>query len=308
MKKISVLLVSLCLLLAAVPAFADGLPVYFQRSDLTHPEETVQWVDESPFAGMNEEDLLQVDFLGIRQGDCIIISYRGRRMLIDGGESFRFDAVRAYLKAKGIEHFDWFLLTHAHDDHIGLPRTLVLKGYGPDIQYSPYDPDESYTEWKPYVERLQKFGVEMVKLQTGDVIDIEDDVTMKIYRWDRKSAALMNGHSIVTMVQFGDARILLTGDIDGDTQNWLLENWAPEEFKCDIMKAPHHGNNLLQTAFADATAPSLMIITNPKSYTKTLNSQLAKRHIPRLHIPSTVHCQTDGKIWYVWLEKMPAYN
>lgn len=303
MKKALLFLIVLILLFST--AIAEGAGICYQRSSITKLSGDVLWVDESPFAGTDENDLLQVDFVGIRQGDCIIISYKGYRMLVDGGEGFRIATVERYLASKGITHFDSFLLTHAHDDHIGIQEKLLYRTYGPDVQYSPYGDDEKYEAWTPYVNKLINAGIERVRLQTGDEITIQDDVTMQIYRWPRLSAGLMNSHSIVSMLSFGNARMLLTGDISGDTQTWLLENFDPALFKCDILKAPHHGNVQMATAFLDAVSPSLTVITNPKSATEAINRQLDKRGIARFDIFYTVHCQTDGNIWYVWLEKMP---
>ncbi|MBO2515676.1 MAG: hypothetical protein CW338_00170 [Clostridiales bacterium] len=290
---------------ATAPSAAEGLPVYFQRDSFVKPDSPVEWVDESPFAGTEEDELLQIDYLGIRQGDCIIITFRGKRMLVDGGENFRYAAVEKYLQSKRIDRFDCFLLTHAHADHIGLPVRMLNHGYIPQIQYSPYEEDDRYGEWSSYAKQLKEAGTELVRLQTGDTVSFGDDVTLKVFRWDAGGSISINDHSMVVMVQFGDARMLLTADVTGKAQKWLMQNFAPEEFKCDIMKAPHHGNNFLQAELADAASPSLVIITNPKSYTKDLNGQLDRRHIPHIDISVTVHCQTDGKVWYIWREKMP---
>ena len=76
-----------CLALLRAAALADGLPIYFQKSDTAAPYEQVEFVEGSPFA--EDAELLTVDVLGIRQGDCILISCGGETMLVDGGERYR---------------------------------------------------------------------------------------------------------------------------------------------------------------------------------------------------------------------------
>ena len=301
--RILSLVLFISVLMTALPSLAEGLPVYFQRDDYYKPE-FVQWVDESPF-DCPEEDLLQIDFVGIRQGDCIIISYKGKRMLVDGGENFRFMAVEKYMIQQGITRFDYFFLTHAHDDHIGLPARLLNHGYIPDVQYSPYDDTEKYSSWTPYVKQLKSAGVEMVKVSGGDTVAIMDGVTLQFWQWPQTEADTMNDHSAVAMVCFGDARMLLTGDICGNAQRWLAENYTPEVFKCDIMKSPHHGNTVMVQEFLTGADPTMMVITNPRSATKSVNNQLDKMGIAHVDITYTLHCQTDGKVWYLWREEMP---
>ena len=89
----------------------------------------------------------------------------------------------------------------------------------------------------------------------------------------------------------------------GTTQHWLYDHYA-EELDCDILKCFHHGNNATLSELLDALSPSLCVITNQKTYTAQNDGQLDRRDIPRYYINQTIHLETDGKMWYVWPEKM----
>ena len=293
---------ALCLLLCFGTALADSLPIYFQKSEgNSAPYEKVQYLDEAPFDA--DADLLTVDVLGIRQGDCILITCGGERMLVDGGEAQRYTAVRKYLEKYGIEHFDYFFLTHAHDDHLEMQEQLIKKGYTVDQLISPYDDSDSYSLWNPYKQLLAQNGVPIRKIVTGDVLQL-GGATLTFYRWDDPGQT-MNNHSACAMLQFGDARMFLAADIGGETQHWLLESFGAEAFKCDVYKTAHHNRTATVSEFLDAMDPGLAVNTNTRSSTKMGENQQDRRDIPRYYISTgTVHLSTDGTQWYVWQEPM----
>ena len=300
LKRIFAAVVCLCLLCGA--ALADSLPIYFQKSEGNNaPYEKVEYLAEAPFDA--DAELLTVDVLGIRQGDCIIITCGGQRMLVDGGEDQRYTAVNHYLTQQGIDHFDYFFLTHAHDDHLEMQQMLLKKGYTVDRLISPYDENDSYSLWNPYKQQLAEAGVPIQKVVTGDVIEL-GGATLTIYRWDDPKLT-MNNHSACAMLQFGDARMFLAADIGGETQHWLLETFGAEEFKCDVYKSAHHNRTATVTEFLDALDPGLAVNTNTRTSTKVGENQQDRRDIPRYYISTgTIHLSTDGSQWYVWQEPM----
>lgn len=293
----------LCLALLSGAALADSLPIYHKKSSNQAPYEKVDYLEEPPFAA--DAALMEVDVLGIRQGDCIIITCGGQRMLVDGGEGWRFPYVDAYLKEKGIDHFDYFFLTHAHDDHLEMQQKLIANGYSVDKVLSPYDDGDSYSLWNPYKKQLKAAGIPFEKIVTGDVLDL-GGATLTFYRRDEKGIT-MNNHSACAMLQFGDARVFLAADIGGETQHWLLKNFDAADFKCDVYKSAHHNRTATVKEFLDALDPGLVVNTNTRSSTMTGDRQQGGRHIARYYISTgTIHMSTDGAQWYVWQEPMES--
>ena len=62
-----------------------------------------------------------------------------------------------------------------------------------------------------------------------------------------------NGNSVVLRVEYKDARILLTGDLNKESHDNLLETYGAhtEEFRCDVGKACHHGSHKVSIAFME---------------------------------------------------------
>lgn len=64
------------------------------------------------------------------------------------------------------------------------------------------------------------------------------------------------------MVQFGDSRAFLTGDIDNETMQWYAATYG-EKLRCDILKAPHHGLATIPDSFVEQTQPQVLFVPQP---------------------------------------------
>ncbi len=297
-RTISFLAASLFVLLLLPSALGD-VPVVFRKESGSAPYEDVTFVDESPFDG--DAKLLRVDILGIRQGDCILITCGDERMLVDGGETIRFDFVyEQYFKSHGIDSLDYMFLTHAHDDHLELQQRLLKRGFPVGDFYSPYDDNDTNKLWNGLLQVLRDFGIPFHKVENEDTLHVGDaELTVWQYIADGTS---LNDQSACLMVRYGDASLFLTADIGGQTEKWLCENY-PDALDADIMKSPHHGIVTNVTEFLEKVSPSLVVITNTSTNSEKYSAQLDRMDIPRCYIMKTVHLETDGTMWYVWTDR-----
>jgi beta-lactamase superfamily II metal-dependent hydrolase len=74
----------------------------------------------------------------------------------------------------------------------------------------------------------------------------------------------INGHSLVLLFEYGNVRLLLTGDINKQAALRMLTHTVAGNFpnRVDILKVPHHGSADFSTAFLDQLKPVISVVSS----------------------------------------------
>ncbi|BCU82457.1 DNA internalization-related competence protein ComEC/Rec2 [Polycladomyces abyssicola] len=208
-----------------------------------------------PFYGEREA---RITFLDVGQGDCAVIETpRGQVIVVDGGGMVSFPqkswqrrhhpydvgekTVVPYLRYRGIRQIDYLIMTHGDADHIGglqkvaeqFPVRLVLR--------NPHPP-RTATE-RQLMRTLIENGARIAAPSPGTAWTLEPGVVWQFLHPDPAHLSTdgwTNNDSIVFLLQIQHFRLLMTGDIEQEAEEDVVEKWRFPPV--DVLKVAHHGS------------------------------------------------------------------
>jgi competence protein ComEC len=190
---------------------------------------------------------LEMHVLDVGQGDAVALrTPRGRWVIVDAGRRWSGgDAGRRvvvpYVRRFGGE-VAAFVLSHAHDDHVG-GAASVVRALSPQRWWEPafVTTSEAY---RNALDEVRRAGVAWHRVRPGDRWEL-DDVEFRVLAPDSAWTDAQedaNETSVVMRVAYGGVSFLLTGDAEGAEERWLLEHTDPALLRADVLKLGHHGS------------------------------------------------------------------
>ena len=233
---------------------------------------------------------LEVAFIDVGQGDCIIIELPdGKNMIIDSGEySAAKNAITAYTTANSITKFDYLLLTHQDSDHAG-NMSWVIDNYeisyifrpNNEATHSTYDsqlPDD-FNYGDGYKSTTATYGKFMLSAYNEqcivEVFNKDSDFTNTVkcgnetytYTFNFLTPTLdvisynnPNDYSPIMMLEYMGKRIMFTGDAEEENIAEYVAMYS-NTYNIDVLKVGHHGSsNATTQPFINAIDPEYAII------------------------------------------------
>ncbi len=213
---------------------------------------------------------LEIVFLDVGQGDAAFLRFpNGRTMVVDGGlRSRRSDfgerVVVPFLKHRGVSRVDVVVASHPHSDHIGgLVHLLEQVEVGHFI-----DSGQAYDTWTARRLRglIEERGIAYHRVAAGDSLAGLGGVGAVVLHPregfvgpDGGSPHGLNDGSVVVRFDYGETRVLFTGDIEEASEPALL-GWG-DGLRSGVLKAAHHGSRTSSgPAFVEAVDPSVCVV------------------------------------------------
>lgn len=229
---------------------------------------------------------LKVYFLDVGQGDSIFIETENKiQILVDGGPDNKVIQKLSEVMPFWDRTIDFIVLTHPDHDHIaGLLE--VLKRYQVrGIVESGVQCEKA--ECKVWDDLKEKEKAVVILAKLGDSIFLNENTRILILSPFEsvagKKVSKVNNASIVAKLVYGNQSILLTGDIEKQTEGKLVLGRV--DIDSDYLKLPHHGSKTSSTDdFLEKTSPVLAFISlglkNPYGHPhQEVISRLEKRNI-----------------------------
>ncbi len=192
---------------------------------------------------------LEVHVLDVGQGLSILLLTPKHTVLVDtgsgggGGATMVERVVQPFLASYGRSDIDISILSHADDDHAGGIDSLI--SLYPSTQLISSDP-----------QHQKDYGASACK--AGEVF-VLDEVTFSFLHPAVSDSGSRNHRSCVLLVHIGASRVLLTGDIEFEAEQMLIDRVA-QPLPVNALIAPHHGSRSSSTdAFVDLFQPELVV-------------------------------------------------
>lgn len=218
-----------------------------------------QWFSGPNYAAIPDGHIA-VHFVDVGQGDATIVQTpNGKNMLIDTGTPDSRNTLCQYIRSLGIKSFDYLVLTHPHDDHIG-GALRILDEFEVNAVIMPDANHTSYTYEKLLNGIIEK-NIPVKKAVSGDEYKL-DAATFTVLAPNDTTYASLNNYSVVLRLVFGRNSFLFCGDAETLSENEMLKRFSPSELQSDILKLGHHGSSTSSSKkFLDAVCPAVAIVS-----------------------------------------------
>ncbi len=206
-----------------------------------------------PMSIIPDNKLFRMTVLDVGQGLAVVIEVENHVLVYDSGARYSAfsdmgaQVVLPYLKYRSIDQVDMFMISHADNDHIGGAESILASGLVDQVSVSHHIslPDDGYSHCKSGQ-----------KWRWGKVLfSVLSPPAVGVFRSE-------NDNSCVLFIDTGEIRILLSGDIESQAEQWLVTQYH-DSLKADILLVPHHGSKTSSSqAFIDLVAPEYAIISS----------------------------------------------
>jgi competence protein ComEC len=203
------------------------------------------WRPESP-----PNACIDVRALDVGQGLSFVLQTQDRTLIYDAGPSWRGGGsagervLLPYLRYRGIARVDRLIVSHADLDHAGGVQALLASIEVGDLFAG---------EELPWIERFIR------PCRAGENWTW-NDVRFSFLHPQATEMPEGNAASCVLLVEVGEFKALLSGDIESETEAQLVRQRILP--KVDVATVPHHGSRTSSIGpFVLALAPSFAIVS-----------------------------------------------
>lgn len=250
--------------------------------------------------GTQEGSPFSVYYLDVGQADCELILCGDSAVLIDAGDVDAFPTIDAFLKSKEVKTIQYFILSHAHADHIG-SADEVLENYTVENVILPKYTEENMptsTVYEDVLTALSDFQGRVIAAAPGNTYQLpEFRFTVLAPNADYKE---LNDTSVVVRAVYGETAFLFQGDAEKRSEQAILDLGL--DVRADVIKLGHHGSTTSSTeTYLQAVSPKFAVIScgESNSYnfpSQTILKRLASMGIDyrRTDLNGTITVHSDG--------------
>lgn len=265
-----------------------------------------------------QRSTVTVKVLDVGQGDAILIRTGEQVVLVDTSDTDETEKLRAALEKEAVRQIDKLIITHPHRDHLGGAAAV----FQDCTVRAVYDNGQPATPkfYRNYLRTIKEKGIPYRPLRDGDQIELGGGAVFRVLSptqamvdegGTKDGKINLNLNSVVARLEYGDFRMMFTGDAEKESEAGILERHAASELKSQVLKSGHHGSRTSSSAaFLKAVAPEAAVIScgdkneyhHPHPSTRT---SYRKNRIDyyRTDRNGAITIETDGRTYAVQTER-----
>ncbi len=239
---------------------------------------------------------LQVHIIDVGQGSSVLLRCSEGDILIDAGCELSEAALETYLDACKVDHLEYLILTHPHEDHIG-GADMVVERFSPKhVITAGLEATDAYRE--RLVSALSSNAIITNELKLGD--------SFSLGKLECRVLAPTSGYqdendmSYVLSIKFGERSFLFTGDAAEASEMGMLEYWGADELRHDVLMLGHHGSRTSSVSgFLEAVSPSAVVISCGSDNEYSHPSAEVLERLDKQNIDKIYRTDKDGSVVFV---------
>ncbi len=212
---------------------------------------------------------LELTFLDVGQGDATLINIGYRQyVMVDFGDSrftptngdpsiFGGRVIAQTLRAKGTNRIDLAVVTHTHKDHYGGLAEVAGQFAIGTLLVNRRSDRKILSHYLEIRNRLNQneMGFRHIRLHGNTQLTVFHPI--KGLPIDKNE----NNNSIVMKLEKDKFSALLTGDLEHEREQWLVDAYG-KKLRSLVLKVGHHGSLTSSSApFLDAVNPKIAVIS-----------------------------------------------
>lgn len=274
-----------------------------EQQDPDDSKTNTQQQQNSATEGLNSKEM-EVHFLDVDQGLCILVQLGDEVLIYDGGERDTSSQVVAYIKDLGITEIDYMISSHYDSDHvsglIGCLNAFDVK----NVIGSNYEHNSKL--YGSFIDAVKAEGLEMQYPEVGTEYSFGEAVITILSPEEISKDS--NANSVAIKLTYGESDFIFTGDADYGSERDMVASGI--DLDCEVLSVGHHGSaSSSSSIFLEKTTPEYAVISCGKdnSYGHPHEEvvellEIMEIEVFRSDVQGTVVATTDGKT-ITWSEE-----